>query len=71
MESLPSALGELGLPVCVCAAVSTYNTLDTAASITHDCCDAGGKAQTHAAEGEMNESVWCPVDPCRIIDTQV
>lgn len=37
--------GRVGLLLCACTAVSVYNSLGSAASITPACCDPGGKAQ--------------------------
>lgn len=38
--------GKVGLHLCAWTAVSIYNSLGTAASITPVCCDPGGNAQT-------------------------
>lgn len=66
--------GRVGLHLCARTAVSVYNSLGAAASITPVCCDPGGNAQTeqparggciHAAEEGLSEPV------CQVTATPV
>lgn len=66
--------GSVGLHLCACTEVSSYNSLGTAASITPGCCDPGGNAQAeqpvrggcfHAAEEGLSEPV------CQVTATPV